>query len=181
MLTFEQKLGILESFPELERKNVSLGRINFHYEGSAYEKKTVVYHLHPGGNGFVYAGLLQGYDADDKGFVNIRDLDEKELRSLVRQSIDSLSVRDGGLPGTLSATAPGSPGRSEGTAESEASASRSSSPGGLWTNAKGEKLTLKYEDDLWYIYSGLSLEMAFETREEAGEYLQEEGFAPQKG
>ena len=47
MLTFEEKLAIIESFPELERKNVSLGRVNFHFEGSIYEKKNVVYHLHP--------------------------------------------------------------------------------------------------------------------------------------
>ena len=29
MLTFEEKLAIIESFPELERKDVSLGRVNF--------------------------------------------------------------------------------------------------------------------------------------------------------
>lgn len=39
MLTFEQKLEVFKSFPELEQRNVSLGRVNFHYEGSAYDKK----------------------------------------------------------------------------------------------------------------------------------------------
>lgn len=167
MLTFEQKLEILKSFPELEQRNVSLGRVNFHYEGSAYDKKTVVYHLHPNGNGYVYAGLLDGYKTDDKGWVNIREMAEPELRQLVRESIDALSVREDDSCASRPATTEAPP--------------RSTSAGGVWTNAKGEKLTLKYEDDLWYIYSGLSLEMAFETREEAGEYLAEEGFSPSKG
>lgn len=167
MLTFEQKLEVFKSFPELEQRNVSLGRVNFHYEGSAYDKKTVVYHLHPNGNGYVYAGHLDGYETDDKGFVNIREMAVPELRRLVRESIDALSVREEEGPSSR----PGTP---------EAPA-RNAFPGGVWTNAKGEKLTLKYEDDLWYIYSGLSLEMAFETREEAGEYLAEEGFSPSKG
>ncbi len=72
MLTFEQKLAIIESFPELSRHNVSLKRVNFHYEASLHDKKTVVYHLHPNGNGFVFAAFLKGYQKDDKGYVNIR-------------------------------------------------------------------------------------------------------------
>ncbi|CAM4485971.1 hypothetical protein U9M73_00375 [Paenibacillus phoenicis] len=170
MLTFEQKLEIFKSFPELEQRNVSLGRVNFHYEGSVYDKKTVVYHLHPNGNGFVYAGLLDGYETDAKGFVNIRDMAEPELRRLVKASITALSVRkdeDSVSPSVNSG--------------SKDASLQNTSTGGVWANAKGEKLTLKYEDDLWYIYSGLSLEMAFETREEAGEYLAEEGFSPFKG
>lgn len=46
----------------------------------------------------------------------------------------------------------------------------------LWTNDEGQTLTLKLEDDLWYVYADLNLEMAFETLEEAKEYLAEEGF-----
>ncbi len=39
MLTFEEKLAIIESFQELKRHDVSLGRVNFHYEDSVMEKK----------------------------------------------------------------------------------------------------------------------------------------------
>lgn len=92
MLTFEQKLAILDSYPQLERKNVSLGRVNYHYEESQHDKKTVAFHLHPNGNGYVFAGLLRGYETDDKGFVNIRDYSESELRSLLDASITSLSI-----------------------------------------------------------------------------------------
>lgn len=170
MLTFEQKLEILQSYPELERKDVSLGRVNFHYEDSAYDKKTVVYHLHPNGNGYVYAGLIQGYPVDEKGLVNIRDFPADELRKIVEQSIQSLMPRENAhetahVPSSNTKQIP---------------IPRSDSPGGIWSNANGELLTLKCEDDLWYIYSGMSLEMVFETRQEAGEYLEEEGFAPQK-
>ncbi len=93
MLTFEEKLEIMESFPELRRKDVSLGRVNFHYEESVHDKTTVVYHLHPNGNGFVYAELIENknYLTDHKGMVNIRDFTEQQIRSIIKESIESLS------------------------------------------------------------------------------------------
>ncbi|WP_067725597.1 hypothetical protein [Oceanobacillus damuensis] len=92
MLTFEEKLAIIESFPELERHHVSLGRVNFHFQESVMEKKIVVYHLHPNGNGFVYAEQIEdNYAVDSKGMVNIRDFTEEELRKIIKQSIKSLS------------------------------------------------------------------------------------------
>ncbi|MNO37110.1 hypothetical protein D3C76_271870 [compost metagenome] len=169
MLTFEQKLKIFDSFPELERRDVSLGRVNYHYEQSAYEKKTVVYRLHPNGNGYVYAGQLQGYEVDPKGFVNIRDYDEEQLRGLVEKSIASLSVNENLANHS-----------EQPSAEVSQPRLNIQTQGGVWINSSGEQLTLKYEEDLWYIYSGISIEMVFETREEAGEYLNEEGFQPQK-
>lgn len=165
MLTFEQKLQILDSYPELERRNVSLGRVNYQYEQSVHDKKTVAYHLHPNGNGYVYAGLLEGFETDDKGYVNIREYNEQELRDLLDRSIRSLSVRED--PGA-------------GRPDPMHAAFHKETPGGLWRNADGAVLTLKYEDDLWYIFAGQNLEMVFETREEAGEYLTEEGFFPEK-
>jgi len=160
MLSFNQKIDILTSYPELERKDVSLGRVNFHYEASLHEKKTVAYHLHPNGNGYVYAGLLPGYEplTDGKGFVNIRDYGEAELRELVEASIRSLS---------------------EPPPEQEwkpATKRRKPPKEQRWSNAEGQKLDLRFEDDMWYVYAGLSLEMAFETHEEAEAYLAEEGF-----
>ncbi|WP_339317429.1 hypothetical protein [Paenibacillus sp. FSL R10-2734] len=162
MLTFEQKLAILDSYPQLERKNVSLGRVNYHYEESQHDKKTVAYHLHPNGNGYVFAGLLRGYETDDKGFVNIREYSEAELRSLLDAAITSLSIYIPEAPVTSK--------RKKKTAASADS---------LWTNDEGHTLTLKLEEDLWYVYADLNLEMAFETLEEAKEYLAEEGFTAQ--
>ncbi len=91
MLTFEQKQAIIESFPELTRKDVSMKRVNYHYEDSLYEKTVVVQHLHPNGNGFIYVAGIPGYDADERGLVNIREASEEELRKTIADSIQALS------------------------------------------------------------------------------------------
>lgn len=152
MLSFEDKLAVISSFPELSRKDVSLGRVNFQFEASVSDKKNVVYHLHPNGNGYVYAGQLAGVETDDRGYVNIRDYSEPALRSLIAASIASLS---GGTDG--------------------GSASGGKEPEQIWITPDGSKLRLVFEEDMWYIYHGLNLEMAFETLEESVEYLHEEG------
>lgn len=154
MLSFEQKKQIVESFPELTRKDVSLGRVNYHYEASGYDKKIVVYHLHPNGNGFVYGGHLNGCEVDERGLVNIRDYEAGKLRDLIAASIRSLA------PKTQAEQAVSGEGYEE-----------------RWVAADGQSLLLLQEDELWYVYSGLNLEMAFDTYEEAEHYLQEEGFS----
>jgi len=156
MLRFEEKLAVADSFAELQRNDVSMGRVNYHYDQSAFDKKTVVYHLHPNGNGFVYAGELPEYAeaADAKGFVNIRDFGEEELRSIIARSIESLS----------------------GSGDPVSSASSTNQ---IWLNDKRQQLELKYEeeDGMWYVFAGLNLDGAFESYEEACEYLREEGFS----
>lgn len=172
MLTFQEKLEICSAFPELQRKDVSLGRVNFHYEESAYDKKTVVYHLHKNGNGFVFAGLIGGMATDEKGFVNIRDYSAEELRSLIAESIRSLT---GSEEDERAAVSPGA----EADANNGSGGSASTGEKQRWTGPDQAVLTLHFEDELWFIYSGINLEAAFETLEEAEEYLQEEGFAPE--
>ncbi|HZG83566.1 hypothetical protein [Paenibacillus sp.] len=162
MLTFEQKLAVFASFPELTRKDVSLGRVNFQYDRSAYDKKNVGYHLHPNGNGFVYAGRVPGAATDDKGFVNIRDYGEAELRELIAASIRSLSPED----------------ETETEPEAEASAEAPEAPGQTWKDDQGRTLRLALEDDHWFVYADDLVDSAFETIEEAEQYLREEGFFP---
>ncbi|WP_112180180.1 MULTISPECIES: hypothetical protein [Paraliobacillus] len=95
MLTFEEKLAIIESYPMLKRKDVSLGRVNFQFEESVINKENVVYHLHPNGNGYVFAELIdEDYNLDNNGMVNIRDFNEKALRKVINQAIDSLSEQE---------------------------------------------------------------------------------------
>ncbi len=159
MLSFEQKLAIIESFPELQRKDVSLGRTNFHYEESAHEKKTVVHHLHPNGNGYVFAGLVPGIATDNKGLVNIRDYSEEELRSLIEKSISSLATPPPEKP------------------ETGKKKKRKPPQEERWIGPNNDVLTLLFEEDLWYLYAGLNLESAFETYEEAEQYLEEEQFS----
>lgn len=148
MLTFEEKLAIIESFPELKRKDVSLKRINFHYEESVQEKKTVVYHLHPNGNGFVYAGRFDHkYPMDDKGMVNIRDFTEDELRNIIRLSIQSLSAKP---------------------FDEELWKDKQRNTLTLLYDA---------ELDLWNTYAGELLDGTFPTYQAAANYLEQEGFA----
>lgn len=155
MLSFEEKLSIIEEFPELERVDVSLGRVNFQFNESAFEKKNVVYHLHPNGNGFVYAGRIPNYQTDGKGMVNIRDYSATDLKQLIKKSITSLSAEK--IPPVEKAII--------GDSQEE-----------RWVNKNNEVLILINEDDIWNIYYGLNLEETFGTREEAEMFLVEEGF-----
>ncbi|MCT6923839.1 MULTISPECIES: hypothetical protein [Bacillales] len=153
MLTFEQKQAIIETFPELTKKEVSLKRLNYHYENSLYEKTIVVEKLHPNGNGFVFVGDLLQYEAEanDKGLVNIRDYDESALRAIIAAAISYLSE----------------------DVEEEPIIE-------IWRSREGAMLELIYENRSWAIYHQDNLEEAFGTREAAIEYLREEGFRPSK-
>lgn len=151
MLTFEQKLSIIEEFPELTRKNISLGRVNFQYEESMTDKKNVVFHLHQNGNGYVYVGLLTGYERDNKGMVNIRNFTEKALRSVIEKSISSLAH----------------------VAEEEEEVTHADE---TWVNANNFTLLLTYEEEMWSVYAGDLLDGTFNTYEEAASYLNQEGF-----
>ena len=151
MLTFEEKISIIEeSFPELERRDVSLGRVNFQYNESSYDIKNVVFHLHPNGNGFVYAGKMTGYQTNDKGMVNIRDFTEKALRATVRKSILSLTPKE----------------TDDGNEPNEE----------VWINKNTVTLTLLKEEDIWNVYADEAIDGTFNSYKEATSYLDEEGF-----
>lgn len=155
MLTFEEKLEIIKTFPELERVNVSLGRVNFQFNESVFDKKNVVYHLHPNGNGFVYAGHLSNYQTDHKGMVNIRDYSTEDLSQIIKASIRSLTGDE-------------IPVKEEAIIEDHHEE--------RWVNEENEALLLVLEDEVWNIYFGHNLEETFDTREEAETCLIEEGF-----
>ncbi|MDQ6418754.1 hypothetical protein RB620_04805 [Paenibacillus sp. LHD-117] len=163
MLTFQQKIDIIASFPVLQRKDVSLGRVNFHFEESVHEKKTVAYHLHPNGNGFVYAALLGDVPVDAKGMANIRDYSEDELRKLVARSIASLSG-DGSEDEDDSLTDAARPERKRLPVTEQ------------WLSPGGEPYTLLFDEEMWYLYAEDQLDMAFESYKEALEYLADEEF-----
>ena len=159
MLTFEQKLAIIESYPELTRHDVSLNRVNFHFEESGSDKKNVVYHLHPNGNGFVYAGKLKVPKKDPKGMVNIRNFSEEDLRSLLERSIESLH------PDAVS----------EEDEQSEEDAWLK-----IWVDKENHTLEIIKEDEMWNVYAGEQLDGTFPSYNEAKQYLLEEGFKPKR-
>ena len=154
MLTFEQKQQIIEeTFPELVRKEVSMKRLNYHYEESLYDKTVVVQHLHPNGNGFVYVEGNPGYETDDRGLVNIREATEEELIATIRDAIRALS-----------------------TGEEEEEPIEE-----VWVNEQGQKLTLLEEEGFFNIYHGYNLEEGFGDYNEAVDYLKEENFKLSRG
>ena len=153
MLTFEEKIAIIESFTELERKDVSLGRVNYQYPESKLDKSNVVYHLHPNGNGFVYAEGIPGYRVGQKGLVNIRDFSAEELETIIAKSIQLLSTDPDLHEDTIDQV------------EEE-----------TWKNSDGHTLTVVLEDDMWNVYAGLNLDGTFPSYNEAKSYLMEEGF-----
>ncbi|MGG3871030.1 hypothetical protein [Brevibacillus laterosporus] len=159
MLTFEQKKAIIESFPELTKKEVSLGRLNYHFEGSLHDKKIVVNHLHPNGNGFVYAGHLPKKKTGPKGMVNIRDYSEEQLRSLIADSIAYLSTEQEANDNNLDSVDPIEE---------------------IWVNQKGDTLRLVQEDELFNIYTGNNLEDSYNSYKGAVTYLQSEDFTRQE-
>lgn len=156
MLTFEEKQQIIETnFPELTRKEVSMKRLNYHYEDSLYEKTVVVQHLHPNGNGFVYVEGLSKYESDDRGLVNIREATEDELITTIRDAIRMLSTEE--------------------NVEEEEPIEE------VWVNREGQKLTLLEEDGFFNVYHGSNLEDGFGDYKEAVDYLKEESFRRSSG
>lgn len=148
MLSFEQKQKVIETFPELTKKEISLNRLNYHFEESLHEKTIVVEKLHPNGNGFVYIGDLLKYEneANDKGLVNIRDYDEEKLREILSDAIEYLSED------------PEQPIIEQ------------------WASRDGSEIELVYEKRSWNVYYQQNLEESFGTKESAVSYLKEEGF-----
>jgi len=157
MLTFEEKLAIFESYPELTRNDVSLGRVNFHFEESKKDKSIVVYHLHPNGNCFIFGGFVKGYKKNDKGMINVREFPEEDIRLVVEKSITSLSQE-----------------AYEGLADFEPQVEET------WANRNLQTLVLIKEEDMWSVYAGKNLDGIFTTYNEAASYLEEEGFTKKR-
>ena len=153
MLTFEQKQQIIEEFPQLTKKEISLKRVNYHFEESLYEKTIVVEKLHPNGNGFVFVGDLLKYEKEaDKGLVNIRDYSEADLREIIQDAINYLSEEVEEAGPVIE----------------------------IWASREGTELELIYNNRAWDLYFKDNLEETFGTREAAVEYLREEGFRQKK-
>jgi len=92
-LFFEQKRKIFKSFPELTEKIDKYGRISYLYEGSKRRRKQIARELTHTGNGYIYGGFLPEYHylIDERGWINILDFSESQLRELISKVIRSFS------------------------------------------------------------------------------------------
>lgn len=150
MLSFDEKKAIFDSYNELESREVSMGRVNYHFANSAVDKTTVVKFLHPkSANAFVYAGYLPKTETKD-GYLSVHDMEEAEIRSLVDAAIDFLKKTVDGFE--------------EGYTE-------------RWHDDRQDELLLTYSHGTWLvILTTESVEAVFKTKEAAESYLVEEGF-----
>lgn len=150
MLSFEEKKAIFDDYPELEMREVSMGRLNYHFTGSAVDKTMVVKFLHPkSANAFVYAGYLPKEETKE-GYLSVHDMEEEEIRQAVEAAIDFLKKTADGFE--------------EGYTE-------------CWQDDREDELLLKYSDGIWLIVLTTgSVEAVFKTKEAGEGYLIEEGF-----
>lgn len=95
MLSLNEKREILNSFVELRESEDQFGRFFYYYDKSPSKKKIVAREFVSSGNGYVYGLLLPEYKnvLYNDGSIYVKDFSAKELREIVRKSIDSLNDR----------------------------------------------------------------------------------------
>ncbi|MFD1676734.1 hypothetical protein [Alicyclobacillus fodiniaquatilis] len=92
MMTFSQKIEFLQSFPELNKKELPDGRVNFYYANSRKQGKVIVRELYPPtGNGYLCGRYMSDFKVDARGWINIRDVGKEQLRTMVLAAISSMS------------------------------------------------------------------------------------------
>lgn len=150
MLSFEEKKAIFDSVPELTIQEVSLNRLNYHFEDSAVPKTTVVKFLHPkSGNAFIYAGYL-GAEKTKDGYVSVIDSSKEEIEEMIQNSLEYLRLTEDGY--------------ADGYEEE-------------WFDDHQDVLILRYSNYMWsVIMSSGNVEGVFKTKEAAEGYLLDEGF-----
>ncbi|EUJ29175.1 hypothetical protein MFLO_11330 [Listeria floridensis FSL S10-1187] len=150
----KKKKEIIDRFTELTAKPISLNRVNYHYPESQREKTILVKHLHPNGNGFIYAPYLEGEtELDKEGYVNIYEASEEELTELIQKAIDFMNTDEAGF------------------AEGEAR---------FYQDQDKNILKLVYENKVWIVYDFDNVEAVFKSLEQAESYLSDEGFFEEK-
>lgn len=90
-LSYEQKRKIFNSFLELAEVISPDGRISYLFEGSNRKKKQIARELSYTGNGYIFGDYLDysEYPIDPRGWINVRDLNEQDLRTLIEKVIKS--------------------------------------------------------------------------------------------
>jgi hypothetical protein len=94
MLSREKKCEIILSFPNIIQKENANDRIKFDYEASKAPGKEIIRQLSYAGNGYINAKYMShgnGYTIDPRGWINIKEFSEDELRTIIKKVIESMS------------------------------------------------------------------------------------------
>ena len=90
-LSLDQKVEIIETFPELHKSIDKNGRISYFIYGSKQRRKQIIRELTHTGNGYIYGSLTPELHerVDNRGWINFKDCNERELRELIGKVIES--------------------------------------------------------------------------------------------
>lgn len=96
MLSFEEKKAIFHSF-KLEEKQMSNGKVSFHYPESKQRGQVLATQLHSTGNGYVVGKYMSeetikknGYTVDSRGWISIKDFSKEELEKVITEAMNSM-------------------------------------------------------------------------------------------
>ncbi|MGG4488131.1 hypothetical protein [Metabacillus idriensis] len=95
MLSVSEKLSIFKSYSSLiERKHKDNIRISYKHPNAKKRQKTVITQFSTEtGNGYVcgkYFSDVHSYSVDKRGWINIKNFNEANLRKVIEQSMKSL-------------------------------------------------------------------------------------------
>lgn len=98
MLSYEEKIEIFRSFPELEEKEISENRVNFAYPDSRRQRINLGAELQSSGLGYVNGKDIdpaicanKGYRVNAKGWINIKDFTKDQLKEVIRIAMFTMS------------------------------------------------------------------------------------------
>jgi hypothetical protein len=90
MLTLKQKRSVLLSFPELSETQISNDRYNYEVRFETSGKSIVAREFSHTGNGYVLGTNESQHLIDARGWINVKELSEAELRLVIRHAINHL-------------------------------------------------------------------------------------------
>lgn len=90
MLTLEQKRSVLLSFPEIQQTQITNERYNYEVLFATSGKRIVAREFSHTGNGYVLGTDNSKHPIDARGWINVKELSEAELRLVVRHAINHL-------------------------------------------------------------------------------------------
>lgn len=96
LVGFEEKKAILLSY-DLKLKEEHTGRVSATYELSKQRGKIVACEFVSTGNGYINEKYMRnetivqnGYEVDERGWINIKHFSEERIRKVIEDAIDSM-------------------------------------------------------------------------------------------